>query len=63
MSSPKYEPSPNHWSLRGFKERVRLKVLQQALLDPAPIIRGEMHEWKHRRLGPGIYELWAEPKV
>lgn len=58
-----FEPSQNHWKLRGFKERVRLPELQKMLLDPFPIIRGCACEWRHRRIGPGVYEVWAEDKT
>lgn len=63
--SDAYRPSDNHWTVRKFRERVTKEQLQDVLMNrPDPILHGMVHEWKHRKVGPDVYEIWIseEPK-
>jgi hypothetical protein len=59
-----FTPSINHWTicpLGTFREKVAKAQLRGVLLNaPAPIVRGSLCQWRHRHLGVGVYELWAE---
>lgn len=63
--SEQFIPSPNHWVITPglYKERVTTKQLQSLLLNqPDPIVRGMWCQWKSKRIGPGVYELWVEER-
>lgn len=58
-----FRPSNAHWNFKTglFKERVTKPQLRHLLLNHSdPIIRSHVCKWKHKHLGAGVYELWAE---
>lgn len=61
-----FRPSNNHYTmaLGLFRERLTKPQLQYVLLHRGnPIINGALCEWKHKHIGVGVYELWAEKAV
>lgn len=53
--------SDNHWRLELYRERVRRKEAQQALIDhPTIIFHGYMYWLKAKHIGAGVYELYKE---
>lgn len=58
-----FKPSDNHWTVNGYKERVTKEELQSVLIDrPDPIVNGRLREWKHKKVGPDVYEIWIGEK-
>ncbi len=59
-----FTPSENHYRrVPGYKERCRLKDFQRLLMEqPNTFANGLLCEWKGKRVGPGIYEIWLEEK-
>lgn len=54
-----FRPSDNHWRIiPNFKERVTKPQLQYTLLYVAPPVG---HDWAHKHLGVGVYELYVAP--
>lgn len=54
-----FEPSQNHWTVRGFRERVTKEQARDVLLNrPDPIVAGKLKEWKSRHVGIDVYEIW-----
>ena len=53
---------PASLMIPGRKERVTTKQLQWALLNWAfPMFyNGMSYDLKHKRIGPGVYEVWME---
>lgn len=59
MTEDSFSPSQNHWTVKDFRERVTKEQLQDLLLNrPDPFVAGQLKEWKNRKVGPGIYEIW-----
>lgn len=60
-----FEPSKNHWTVKGFREKVSKKEMQDVMRNrPDPIVNGIMREWKYEKIAPDVYEIWIseEPK-
>ncbi len=58
-----FAPSDDHttWRLGLYRERVTTAQLNQVLLtDGNRINHGTVCEWHHRRVGPGVHEIWLE---
>lgn len=62
-NTEKFKPSDSHWTISEFKERVTKPQLRHVLLNRGePIVSGRVKEWKHRKVGPNVYEIWIGDK-
>ena len=53
--------SQNHNIMPGiFKERVTTKQLRELLLRGDTIVKGHFVPWQFKKIGVGVYELWAD---
>ena len=57
--------SNNHWCMKGYKQRITRKQLQEILLsEEDKIIRGgDLCYMKKKALGVGVYEIWFETET